>query len=129
MSIRATGIPLWVTVLALILGLFAAAVGISALLDPGRALGYVPGADDLATTWAGRNAGLGVVLLVAVWLRSPAGYVVAFAGQVPREVADMLAAAPDEGGIAFTGLFLFIDVLGAGVSLWALRRATIPDPT
>lgn len=131
MSLRTPGVPVWVTVLAVLLGLFATLFGVLAMLDPHIALGWVSGADALGVRWGGRNTGLGVVLLVAVLLRSPAGYVVAFSGQLLREFGDVVAAGPTLGSFVGTLPFIAVDVLGlvfAVRALGVLRRQARPEP-
>ena len=122
MSIRTPGIPLVITILAILLGLFATVLGVLALIDPANALGYVPGADMLGTNWGGRNAGLGVVLLVAVLLKSPYAYAAAFSGQILREFSDALAALPNAMGIVGVLPFAAVDILGLVFAIRAIRR-------
>jgi hypothetical protein len=121
--IRANGIPLWITIVALLIGLLGTAIGIMALLDPTAAFGYIDGADSIARTWAGRNAGLGVALLVAVALRNANGYAVAFAGSIMREISDILDILNGGvGTLAVIGAFLLVDVICFGISVRAARR-------
>ena len=69
------------------------------------------------------------MLLVAVVLRSARGYVVAFAGQVLREVSDLVSAFPSVGGIVVVSVFLVVDIVGVVFSLRAVRRSPQPEPT
>ena len=71
--IRAKGIPVWLTIIAVLLGLFSTAIGVGVVLNHSLVLGNIAGGDRLAITWAGRNAALGIVLLVAVYLRNANG--------------------------------------------------------
>ena len=99
-KIKADGVPLIITAFALLMGVGGTVIGISALADPSSAVNFVDGADDLATSWAGRNLGLGVVMLVAVAMRQAGAYAAAFAGSVCREISDVLVEfnAEDDRG-------------------------------
>ncbi len=88
--IKADGVPLVITIFAVIMGLGGTAIGISALADPTSAVNFVDGADDLATSWAGRNLGLGIAMLFAVAMRQAGAYAAAFAGAICRELSDVL---------------------------------------
>ena len=122
--IRAKGIPVWVTIIAVLLGLFGTAIGVVVMINPSLAFGYIAGADSLALTWAGRNAGLGIALLVAVYLRNANGYAVAFAGSILREVSDILSVLPNGSGmiIGVGILFLLVDIVCFVISLRAARQ-------
>ncbi len=82
--IKAQGVPLVITGFAILMGIGGTLIGVSALADPSSALNFVDGAEDLATSWAGRNLGLGIAMLVAVALRSSGACAAAFAGAVCR---------------------------------------------
>ena len=113
--IRAEGIPIWVTIIAALIGLLGTTLGIMAMLDPTSAIGYVAGADSFALTWGGRNAGLGVALLVAVYLRNANGYAAALAGSLFRELSDLLAG----GFIVGLAIFMLVEVACFVISLRA----------
>lgn len=116
--IRTEGIPIWVTIIAVLIGLLGTTLGIMAMLDPTSAVGYIAGADGLALTWAGRNAGLGVALLVAVYLRNANGYAAALAGSLFRELSDLLS-----GGFAIgLAIFMLVEVVCFVISLRAALR-------
>ena len=97
------GIPTWVTVVAALLGIYCTLIGVIGLFDPTGVPEFVTGADNLGTAWAGRMAGTGVALLLAITLRSAAGYAIAFAAGIFREVGDAIVAASDP-----------LDLVGAG---------------
>ncbi len=107
--IKAEGVPLPVTLFALLMGFGGTMIGIQAILDPSTAIDFVEGADKMGIAWGGRNLGLGVIMLVAVALRSPAGYAVGFSGVIWREFSDVIAGM-SEGG-SFNFLFAFVLVL------------------
>ncbi len=101
-AIKADGVPLVITIFAVIMGLGGTVIGISALVDPTSAVNFVDGADDLATSWAGRNLGLGLAMLVAVAMRQAGAYAAAFAGAICRELSDVLV----EFNVAFFVIML-----------------------
>ncbi len=118
--IRAKGIPFIITIFAILVGLGGTFLGVQAIIDPSTAIGYVNGADSLAVTWAGRNAGLGIALLVAVFLRNPTGYAVAFAGSIFREISDILDSATNGGGLVIgLTVFMIIEIICFVISLRA----------
>ncbi len=88
--IKAEGVHIAITLFAILMGLGGTIIGIGALVDPTSAVNFIDGADDLATSWAGRNLGLGIAMLVAVALRHAAGYAAAFAGAICRELSDVI---------------------------------------
>lgn len=117
--IRANGIPIWVTILAILIGVMGTQLGVTAMLDPTSAQGYIDGADAIGLTWGGRNTGLGVALIVAVLLRNPSGYAVAFAASIFRELSDIINLGITSGtGIGLT-VFLLIEVVCLIISVRA----------
>ncbi len=100
--VKAEGVPLAITIFAALMGLGGTVIGIGALLDPESAINFVSGADDLATSWAGRNMGLGIAMLVAVAMRHAAGYAAAFSGAIFRELSDVMV----EFNVAFFVIML-----------------------
>ncbi len=123
--IRANGIPIWVTVIAVLVGAMGTFLGVTALLDPTTAVGYIDGADVMALSWAGRNIGVAVALLAAVLMRNASGYAVAFAGAMFREVGDIVASLNgDTGfGVSVLAVFLVMEVICLAVSV----RAALSD--
>lgn len=97
--IKAEGVPLPITLLALVMGIGGTVIGIQALIDPTTALDFIDGADKMGTAWGGRNLGLGAASLAAVLLRNVAGYAVAFAGAIWREISDLIAGTMDGGSL------------------------------
>lgn len=97
--IKADGVPIAITIFAILMGVGGTVIGIQALLDPTTAIDFVDGADKMGTAWGGRNLGLGVAMLAAVLLRSVGGYAVGFAGAVWREFSDVVAGLSDGGSL------------------------------
>ena len=108
--IKAEGVHIAITVFAILMGVGGTVIGISALADPTSAVNFVAGADDLATSWAGRNMGLGIAMLVAVAMRHAAGYAAAFAGAICRELSDVIV----EFNVAFFVIML-IEIVCLGI--------------
>ncbi|MEM7115623.1 MAG: hypothetical protein AAF614_24490 [Chloroflexota bacterium] len=123
--IRAKGIPIWVTVLAILIGGMGIFIGVSALLDPTMVLGYVDGADGMRLSWAGRNVGVAVALLVAVLLRNASGYAVAFAASIFREFGDIMATVNGYTDFNVAGMlaFVFVELICLALSVRAALNA------
>lgn len=116
--IRANGVPLAITIFAILMGLGGTVIGISSLADPSSALNFVDGADDLATSWAGRNLGLGVAMLVAVLVRQAGAYAAVFAGAICRELSDVL--------VEFNVAFFVVMLIEVVCLAWCLRAVFSP---
>lgn len=130
--IRARGIPIWVTLIALLVGTMGTIIGIGAMMNPSSISGFVEGAERLGITYGGRNTGLGVALLLAVLLRNAAGYAVAFFASVFRELSDIIVTFPDSTGTAIgLGVFLLIEIICLIISLRAAigNNSTVPMPS
>lgn len=115
--LKTDGIPLWVTIFALLVALNGVAASIAVLN------GVHDVESGFALSWAGRNFGLGLVALAAVLLKSPVAYLVAFLGGVSRDVSDLIGEMgkvdPNAGIVAFLVVFL-----GAGIAgLYFANRA------
>ena len=125
-AIKANNIPTWVTIIAIILGLFCLAGGIMGLLDPTSVTDYAAGANNLASAWAGRMAGTGAALLVAVWLKNAGAYAAAFAASIFRELGDLVAAMSGtaEGfPLLVVAIVLIIDLVAFVIAIQAVRKA------
>jgi len=95
-------------------------LGIQALIDPSSALAYVDGAEILGIGWGGRNMGLGVALVLAVFLRNANAYVVALAASLFRELSDIIGTLPVGGATVFgLSAFLILEIICLIVSLRA----------
>lgn len=97
--IKADGVPIVITIFAMLMGVGGTIIGINAIIDPSSALDFVDGADKMGTAWGGRNAGLGFAMLAAVALRSVGGYAVGLAGAIWREFSDLVAGLLDGGSL------------------------------
>lgn len=111
--IKADGVPLIITAFAVLMGVGGTVIGISAFADPSSAVNFVDGADDLATSWAGRNLGLGVAMLVAVAVRQAGAYAAVFAGAACRELSDVL--------VEFNVAFFVVMLLEVACLAWCAR--------
>lgn len=104
--LKTPGIPLWVTIFALLLLGTGVGVGIMTFANP-----------DMGPSMAGRTLGLGLAAGLAVFLKSPAAYLLAFIAGIPREIGDILAelskAEPSYQVIGFIALFLILGLAGA----------------
>lgn len=116
---RTSGVPIWVSIITLLLGLLGTTLGMMAFFKPDIALGYIEGADTLAITWAGRNPGLGLALLMAVFLRSREGYVIALCGSLFREISDMVAT----GVSVALAVFFLVELVCFEVKRHGLSKA------
>lgn len=126
MTIKTNEIPLWVTIIAIVLGLYCTATGIMGLVDASSVTDFVAGADNLAVSWAGRMAGTGIVLVLAVLLRNAHAYTVAFAAAIFRELGDLIAALSGtaEGmPLIVVLIVLVIDIVAFGIAFRASRKA------
>ena len=122
--VSVSGLPGFVPILAILLGLYCTVVGIVGLFDPTGVPEFVVGADNLGTAWAGRMAGTGVALLLAVWLRRAAAYVVAFGAAIFREIGDAIVAAsePSDGlPLVVVLIVLAVDIAAFALALRATR--------
>ena len=125
-SIRVNNVPIWVTFIAIILGLFCFVGGVMGLIDPTSVTNYAAGADNLASAWAGRMAGTGAALLVAAWLRNADAYAVAFAASIFRELGDLVAALSGtaEGfPLPIVAIVLIIDIIAFVMAVQTTRNA------
>lgn len=117
--LKTPGLPIWVTIFALIVFALACVLGVMALAGSG--------ADpNMTVSWGGRTLGLGLAAGLAVALKSPAAYIVAFAGGLAREAGDLLAhlAAPESSIGVLVGIVVFFvaGVLGIIAALKARNQ-------
>jgi hypothetical protein len=127
MTFRAPGIPLWVTVVIAAFAIFSTTFGVVALINPKLALGYVDGADAIALGWAGRNAGIGLAMAAAFFLRNASAYAVTFLAGIMRELGDglsMLSGDVGTGGVVVLVVILAIEVSCLTLSLRAARQTS-----
>ena len=118
--ITVAGLPDFVPIFALLLGLYCTVTGIVGLIDPSGVPEFISDADNLGTAWAGRMAGTGVALVLAVVLRNAAGYAIAFGAAIFREVGDAIVAASEtsEGlPLIVVLVVLAVDVAAFGLAM------------
>lgn len=106
---KTAGIPLWVTIFAAITVLLGLMLGGMAFFNQGPEAFMVP-------SWGGRNIGLALAMALAIWLKSPIAYLVAFVGGFARETGDLvqeLAKAEPNTGVVI-GVIVFMALCAAG---------------
>ena len=122
-KIRSQGIPIWVSIYALITFLMGTIFGLSALFNPSNAVNYVAGADALAASWAGRNLGIGLGTGVAVFMRSRAALTIVFIGALFREIGDLISVIPTgQTGMIVVEVFLALDVIALILCIGSQRK-------
>ena len=116
MSVRASGVPAWVTGLALFLGVFSTLAGLAIMIDP-----TIMDIDDtvVGRQWAGRNIGLGVALLVAVALREARAYLAGFSAGLFRDIGDLVASIEDGASPIVPIVVLLLGAAAIGAVLHA----------
>ncbi len=110
--LKTAGIPMWVTIFALIVFVLGCALGLTAMFGQGMK-GMDP---SMNVSWGGRHLGLGLAAGVAVFLKSPTAYIAAFVGGVGRDLGDLIAhvgkSETNIGVIVGIVVFLIAGVLG-----------------
>jgi hypothetical protein len=110
--LKTAGIPMWVTIFALVVFVLGCALGVMAMFGQGME-GMNP---SMSVSWGSRHLGLGLAAGVAVLLKSPTAYIVAFVGGVGRDVGDLIAhvgkSEPSIGVLVGIVVFLIAGVLG-----------------
>lgn len=106
--------PVWVTLIALVIGGFGIAFGLLEILSPGRT-GLlemnmnVPDNAFAAKSWGVRNLALGASMIAAILFRHAGGYIVAFVAAIARETGDLFITLAEEGqGVAAYVLIIFL---------------------
>lgn len=123
---KPAGIPFVVTAYGAFIAIIGMVLGISGLIDPTSAVGYVEGADVIAGAWAGRTLGLGLALALALWFKTAQAYVIVFLASVCREGGDIVGAV-NQGGtgtIPMLAAFIVLDVICLVLSVRALLHRT-----
>lgn len=110
--LKTAGIPMWVTIFALIVFVVGCALGLKAMLGQGME-GMDP---SMSVSWGGRHLGLGLAAGAAVFLKSPTAYIAAFVGGVGRDLGDLIAhvgkSETNIGVMVGIVVFLIAGVLG-----------------
>lgn len=107
--IKAPGIPLWVTLFAIITVLLGVMLGGIAFLGQGPE-------SFMGPSWGGRSIGLALVMALAIWFKNPVAYLLAFVGGFAREAGDLvqeLAKAEPGMGVVI-GVIAFMIFCAAG---------------
>lgn len=128
MKLKPETLPWVVVVYAAILALGGLALGIGAFANPASAVNYIDGADGLALGWAGRTLGLGLAMVLALYLRSAAVYAVGFAGAVGRELGDLVAALNIDAPLPMIAVICVLLALDA-ICLWLCLRGAVSTTT
>ncbi|MEE8387426.1 MAG: hypothetical protein V3R65_02525 [Acidiferrobacterales bacterium] len=85
--LKTNGIPMWVTIFALIAFAMGCATGLMGIFSQG-----MEGINEsMSISWGGRSFGLGLAAGVAVFLKNSNAYIVAFVGSVSRDIGDLIA--------------------------------------
>lgn len=124
-KLKPQGISIFVTAFGALIAVMGTIFGVSALMDPSAAIGYIEGADFMALSWAGRNLGLAVAMGVALWMRTASAYVIVFIGSLCREIGDVLGAF-GTGNTEMVPMligFLVADLICLAFSVRAMRKS------
>lgn len=118
------GIPVFVTIYGAVLAIIGTYLGISTLITPSTAVGYIDGAEMISGAWAGRTLGLALALALAIWFKTAQAYTLAFLGSVCREGGDIFGAlhAGETGLLAPLAAFFVLDCIGLFFSARALKK-------
>ncbi|MEM7268933.1 MAG: hypothetical protein AAF401_06740 [Pseudomonadota bacterium] len=108
---KADGIPFWMTVFGALLAMGATAMGVVGVAAPWFVPNYIQGVgvEELARGWGARQAGVGLAMALAIYIRHAAAYAAAFFAGVVRDVADV--ATMLVGDIWLPGLFVLFVIL------------------
>ena len=123
---RTPGMPIWVTVFALISFLVGCASGLVFLFSGGH-----EGISDFVTvSLGGRNIGMGLAAGVAVLLKNPSAYIAAFIGGLARDLGDLAAGIvrAEAGTVSaeqmiWPSLFLIVFSIAGILSIMAANKA------
>ena len=123
-SLKPDGIPFFVTLFGALLAVLGIVLGINGLFNPASAVGFIENAEMLAGAWAGRTLGLGLITAIALWVRTPQVYTIAFLGCSIREFGDVVGAvnSGQTDLIPVLSAFLVVDVLCLLLSVRAIRQ-------
>ena len=114
--LKTDGIPLWVTIFALLVVLTSGGLGLMALAD-------MDIGQDVAASWGGRSLGLGLVMAMAVFMKSTILFVAAFAGGLARDAGDLIEElAKAETSVPVTA-YIFAFIIAGALGLWAANKA------
>ena len=107
--LKTSGIPMWVTIFALIVLALGCALGLMAMFGQGMD-------PAMSVSWGGRHLGLGLAAGAAAYLKSPTAYIAAFVGGLGRDLGDLIAhvgkSETNIGVLVGIVVFLIAGVLG-----------------
>lgn len=113
---RTPGIPLLLTIALAASAVFGLVAGGAAISGNGM----FPFMD---AAWGGRSIGAGLVALLAILLRNPTAYLIAFVSSVPREIGDIIQftalESVDWSIVGVTAVFLIFWIVGSIVAFRA----------
>ncbi len=123
-------IPKWITIFLFFLGLFGLVIGLVELLWPASILDLdleVLESESVGRGWGARNFALGLTMLVAVVLRNPYAYIVAFVGALGREAGGLIVTATTDGGASEFVFIVALIVLQAVALVVSSQATRAPD--
>ena len=121
---------MWVTIFAVIAFVTGCALGLMAIFGQAWGQGFAQAFGHgmnpaISTSWGGRTLGLGLIYGIAILLKSPNAYIVAFVGGIGRDLGDILGelneSEPHVGIIVGIVVFFVAGVLGI-VAAYKARR-------
>lgn len=125
-KLKPNNIPVFVTFYGGVLALIGTYLGISALITPSTAVGYIDGAEMISGAWAGRTLGMALALLLALWFRNAEVYTIAFLASACREGGDIIGAIHSGSTNLLPALCIFfvLDLVCLYLSIRALQKAS-----
>ena len=118
--LKTAGLPMWVTIFALIVLVMGCVTGLMIMFGQGPDPSM---SSAMKLSLGGRQLGLGLAAGVAVLLKSPNAYIAVFVGGLGRDVADLIAELskldPGMGKIVGIAAFFIIGLL----SIMAANKA------
>lgn len=120
-ALKTAGIPLWVSVFALLVFVLGTCVGVIAIFGHGQDINPL-----MNVSWGGRQLGLALATGLAVYLKSSSAYLTAFIAGLARDVTDLITELtvndPNLGMLSvFVGLIIF-GVIGVVYAYAARHR-------
>ncbi len=118
-----TRVPTWTVVIAGIFGVLGVVISIVMFVDPAAVpffagLEFTEEVRSLAAGYAIRNGATAVVLLVAVWMRTPGALFAAVSGRLITELLDGTRGL--SAGAGWGQMWILVLIVPAGLVLWKL---------
>ncbi len=132
-TLKTPGIPMWVTIFAMIAFVTGCALGLMAIFGQAWGQGFAQAFGQesmraISTSWGSRTLGLGLIYGIAILLKSPNAYIVAFVGGLGRDLGDLLGelneSEPHISIMIGTAVFFIVGVLGIVAAYKARRLQT-----